>query len=150
MRGHRTLAVAIVLLLGLAAPRVEAASCSVTVSSGVSFGAYNVFNSTALDGVGTIRIACNQSWVFVRVTLSAGSSNSFTARTLRSGANQLQYNLYTSATRTTVWGDETGGTSAVYLFPAPSTTRSVYGRIPAGQDAAVGSYTDTITVRVDY
>lgn len=74
-----------------------------------------------------------------------------------SGSNPLSYNLYTNSSRTTIWGDGTGGTSIISrnfilgLLGSITLTNNVYGRLPAGQTtAAVGSYGDTITVTVNY
>ena len=76
---------------------------------------------------------------------------------MKSGANTLGYNLYTANTYSVVWGDGTGSTSTVtgtmvLNSPNPSGTSqsTVYGQIPALQDAAVGSYSDNITVTVTY
>jgi spore coat protein U-like protein len=72
---------------------------------------------------------------------------------MTNGASLLNYNLYTDATRTAVWGDGTGGTAVVsikYSLPPAGTTQTdthtVYGRAFAGQVVSVGSYLDTITV----
>jgi spore coat protein U-like protein len=69
---------------------------------------------------------------------------------MTNGANILNYNLYTTAANTTIWGDGTSGTS--YLNPANSngltapgvTTLVVHGLIPAQALPAAGTYTDTI------
>jgi spore coat protein U-like protein len=70
---------------------------------------------------------------------------------MSNGANTLNYNLYTTATHTTIWGDGTSGTS--YLNPANSNgltapgtfTMVVYGSVPAQALPASGTYQDTIT-----
>jgi spore coat protein U-like protein len=81
------------------------------------------------------------------VWLSTGSSGSYAARTLRSGAFELPYNLYLDAARTQVWGDGSAGTFTDSPNPGNVTrTIPVYGRIPPLQDAAAGTYSDTIVV----
>jgi spore coat protein U-like protein len=63
-----------------------------------------------------------------------------------SGPDSLGYNLYTDAARTQVWGDFFNG-GTIQVAPAGTPARlDVYGRIPAGQNVATGSYTDSITV----
>jgi len=67
----------------------------------------------------------------------------------------MQYNLYTSAARTQIWGDATGGTAKVsdsqlLVFGTSQHSYTTYGRIPALQDLAPGTYTDTITVTLNY
>jgi spore coat protein U-like protein len=67
----------------------------------------------------------------------------------------MQYNLYTNAGHTQVWGDATGGTvkisdSQLVLVGTSQYSYTAYGRIPALQDLPPGTYTDTITVTLNY
>jgi spore coat protein U-like protein len=154
-RRSARVAVALAVMLGIAAicPRSADAYCTVSVSSGVSFGPYNVFSGTPVDSTGTFTWQCSFfTYPYVRITLTKGGSTTYLPRRMQSGANTLSYNLYREVGRTNIWGDETEGTSAYYRqYPGSGTiTLTVYGRIPAGQDAAVGSYSDTITVVVNY
>jgi spore coat protein U-like protein len=152
------------LALGLAfvAAEAMAASCSVS-TPGVAFGAYDVFAASPTTSNGTIKVSCTLgAEIFVRVnytiSLASGSSNTFVQRTMKSGANALGYNLYTTNAYSTVWGDGTGSTATVagtitlsIFNTTGSTNTTVYGRIPALQDAAVASnYQDNVTVTVTY
>ena len=74
-----------------------------------------------------------------------------------SGANPLNYNLYFDAAYTQVRGDGTGGSQtggANFTLSnsnkTDSTTSTIYGRAPALQDVAAGTYSDTITVTITY
>ena len=71
-----------------------------------------------------------------------------------SGSHPLYYNLYSNAGRTIIWGDDSGGGESVASsFPAASRSAkafSIYGRIPALQNAWVGIYHDSVTVTVSY
>jgi len=74
-----------------------------------------------------------------------------------SGASQLSYNLYFDTAYTQIRGDGTGGsqTGAATLNlttgnRTQSATGTVYGRAPASQDIADGSYSDTIIFTVTY
>lgn len=150
---HLCRAVAVVAAFaGILPARVDAA-CRVSVSSGVSFGTYNVFSGAPLDSVGQVTWRCDfLTFPTVRITLTRGSSSSFRPRTMVSGANTLGYNLYRDSGRTVIWGDETDGTQAYYQrYQGWGTyTLTIYGRIPADQDAAVGSYSDTVTVVINF
>jgi spore coat protein U-like protein len=75
---------------------------------------------------------------------------------MRSGANVLDYNIYLTPAYTQIIGDGTSGTiapsesgtvTAGQIYQAGITT---YGLIPASQNAAPGSYVDTIVVTVTY
>jgi len=133
-------------------PLSAASSCSFLSVTSVSFGTYNVFSALSNNsGVGSITILCGSGGGpnFV-VTLSTGQSNSFVSRVMKSGGNSLNYNLYTSAARTVVWGDGTGSSNVMTAAKSITTTLSVFGEIPAGQDASVGTYTDNITAIVNF
>ncbi len=128
------------------------ASCRFTAVTGASFATYNVFTSLSnTGGVGSLTINCNGSGSpsFV-VTLSTGQSNTYFARVMKSGGNSLNYNLYTSAARTVVWGDGTGGSNVMTASRNGSTTLSIFGEIPAEQDATVGTYSDSITTIINF
>ena len=141
---------AIALTAGLATP--AEASCT-TTTAGLSFGTYDAQSPTPDDAGGTITVTCaGEGWLlFPSVSLSTGSSGSYASRQLANGANSLQYNIYTNAARTQVWGDGSGGTSTVTMTVFfGSGSRSIYGRIPFGQMVAAGMYGDLIVVSVDY
>jgi spore coat protein U-like protein len=67
---------------------------------------------------------------------------------MRSGNDLLEYNLYTSASRSVVWGNGSGVRDVKTVDKNQSTTRSIFGCIPEGQDPAVGSYADSILISV--
>lgn len=152
-----------VILLGLAlmvlstAAKAQLITCTVSATP-VSFGSYNVFNASPLDATGTITVHCTGLVglpVSYTIKLSTGLSGSYAPRKMANGANRLNYNVYTDATRLTVWGDGSAGTSFVsdsYLLVLFGVTRNytVYGRVPALQNVAVGSYSDNITVTLTF
>lgn len=129
-----------------------APTCTISATS-VNFGTYNVFTGSATDSTGTITINCNNSAHNVVVTLSKGSSSTFSPRTMVNGSETLSYNLYRDAARTSIWGDGTGGTST-YTDNNPAngadTVVTVYGRVPAGQDVSAGSYSDTVSAVINF
>lgn len=135
------------------------ASCIVS-SSGVALGSYTFNQVGPTDATGNINVSCTligivSLFVNYEIRLSAGISGSYAQRQLDSGANRLNYNLYSNPARSAIWGDGTAGTATVsdgYLLGLLSTVRDypVYGRAPAGQNIAAGVYTDTITVTLLY
>ena len=69
------------------------------------------------------------------------------------GADALRYNLCLDAACAEVWGDGTAGTGRyVRSFPPDATVVqvTVYGQIPAGQDVAAGSYTDSVIATINF
>lgn len=130
----------------LAVPQAWAAACTV-VAQGVAFGTYNSLSATSLDSTGNVAVICDVIAPYT-IALSAGNGSS-SSRTMLSGAKTLDYNLFTDATRTGVWGDGSGNTgtvSGIGLF----ANHTVYGRMPPRQNAQVGSYSDLIIVTVTF
>jgi spore coat protein U-like protein len=127
-------------------------SCRFTSVDPVSFGAYDIFSTLPNNnGVGSLTIDCKGSGNDnFQVGLSTGQSHSYAMRVMSSGSNRLNYNLYTSADRSVVWGDGHGSSQVMTVRKNKATTLSVFGQIPAGQDAAVGTYTDPIMATVTF
>lgn len=146
----RVFAVAAVLLV--CAADADAAQCSISTTP-VSFGTYNVFATAPTDSTGTIVYNCNGGARNILITFSRGNAPTFAPRFMLNGTEQLPYNLYRNAARTTIWGDGTGG-SGLYLDTNPPNSTdisvTVFGRVPTGQDVSAGVYTDTVTVTINY
>lgn len=135
-------------VFAVAAPVAYPAGCSVS-ALGLSFGNYDVFSALNDDITGTININCPSATAY-SISLSSGSGT-YTARAMTSGTNILAYNLYLDPTRLTIWGDGSAGTGTVGATGTGATVGSpVYGRIPAGQNAYVGSYADVVIVTVTF
>jgi spore coat protein U-like protein len=130
--------------------------CSVSLTS-IAFGSYNPYSPSPTDTVGTLSVFCSSpdpSGSTMSIALSPGGSGNANARMMQSGTHPLYYNLYSNAARTAIWGDDSGGGESVATnFPASSRSAvklSIYGRIPAQQNAWVGVYHDVVTVTVSY
>jgi spore coat protein U-like protein len=135
------------------APRADGAlTCTFVSVSGVNFGSYDVFNAIPTKATGSITYQCKKAGgpQLMMMDLSRGAGT-FTNRTLLSGGNILNYNLYPDAANSQAWGDG-NGTYHYVIDPtdAAVVTLTVYGTIPAGQDVGVGGYSDTITVTMNF
>jgi spore coat protein U-like protein len=130
-----------------------AANCLVSAGD-LNFGSY--VGTAALTGTSAVSVRCTNGSGYT-VSLSTGLG-SYATRLLSDGTNSLEYNLYTSAANTTVWGDGTNSSALVPgtgagLALANAVTHTVYGTLPnnaTNQAAPAGSYSDTITVTVEY
>lgn len=142
------LAVLATSAVGGAAP--PTASCTVA-SLTIAFGSYNVFSATDQTTSGRIKVMCSGTSASnaITITSSAGASGSFAARTLVSGQDTLTYNLYLDSNEQTVWGDGAQGSSA-YVGALGTFNLTIYGKIPAGQDAATGSYNDALVTTINF
>jgi spore coat protein U-like protein len=141
----------------LASGCAGAAWCSASAVS-VPFGNYNQFRIAHSDTNGNIAVTCtgvSGEMVTYTIALSAGGSGTAGVRQMRYGASTMSYNLYTTSSRTTIWGDGSGGTlPAVDSFALSGTqaTRNypVYGRTFARQNVPVGLYGDSIVVTLNF
>jgi spore coat protein U-like protein len=147
-----TLAAALGALL---APGAASAACTVS-ATGVAFGAYDPQSATPDDSTGTIEAACHPSDHDVEVEIGAGLYGSIATRRMSSGAATLDYYLFTSAGRSTIWGDGTQGSVSQTLTGGSVSggtrrfTGTIYGRIPAGQNVPAGTYNDTLIVTITF
>jgi spore coat protein U-like protein len=119
----------------------------------LNFGTYDPTSGTTLTGSSTVNVYCTSGTPYTAALNVGSGGGSFTTRTIASGSDTLNYNLYRDAARTQIWGDGTGSTFTVTGTGAGVLTAnpiSVYGAIPTGQDKPPGSYTSTITVTVTY
>jgi spore coat protein U-like protein len=140
--------VALACALALATSVARAAGCTVG-TTGLNFGTYDVFSTLNDDITATINVECPNGTAY-SIWLNSGSGT-FASRTLTTIGSALAYNLYLDPTRLTIWGDGTGGTGTVSgTGTGANVGTPVYGRIPAGQNVAVGSYSDLITITVTF
>jgi spore coat protein U-like protein len=142
----------------------QSISCTIN-STGLSFSVYDPLSPSPLDSVGKITISCKEmtqpktDTVPYAISIFGGTGRTG-RREMRGGADVLLYGLYNSPVRSqaTLWGDGTAGTVVVTGVAGPFpqrgqdfvTVHSVYGRIDAGQDVAVGQYDDSVVVRLDF
>lgn len=144
-------------------PNAQAAvtfTCTVS-ATGIAFGIYNPLSPGGDAAAGSWSVTCNalgsgSATVAGTLSLSTGSSGSYASRTMRSGTQALQYNIYLTPSHTQVIGDGSAGTFAlsdsgtVTAGQVYQVTGSMYGFLPPSQDVAAGSYSDSIVVTVTY
>jgi spore coat protein U-like protein len=131
------------------------ATCSTTATT-LAFAAYTP-GAGAISNNSTISVKCTKNTPYT-ISLNGGTTTGGTVaqRLMASGANTLQYNLFTTATFSQIFGDGTGTSKTVAGTGAGVATASavtVFGQLPdnaANQTAVPGSYTDTVTVTVTY
>ena len=141
------LGVGVVPLVSLAAT-----TCTITANASMAFGTYDVYATADLTSSTTVTYLCKGFGAHdtAQIGISTGAGGSFTPRTMSSGANSLDYNLYQDAACTTIWGDGTGGSSLMTVAQRTMVSVPVFGRIPALQDAVVGAYSDSVVVTIYY
>jgi spore coat protein U-like protein len=133
------------------------ASCTVSTTN-VNFGTYDVFAANPADSTGSITVACDEAPppdMLIAIGPS-GYSGVINPRQMKNGAgpDRLDYNLFTTASMSVIWGDGTAGSSTVLVAKVkknqPPRVLTLYGRIPPGQNVSAGSYGDSLTVTIDW
>jgi spore coat protein U-like protein len=151
------LLVLLFIFFGVFKGEVAFSQCTMN-STPIHFGNYDTFSSAPLDAIGTITVDCSGNVRRANVTLSVSStSGTFKPRRMKRSLRNdlLDYNVYTDAARTAIFGDGTGGTSRVRPSRPPgprvrwNASITMYGRIPPGQDVSAGTYADTLTATVE-
>ena len=139
-------------LLMVPAAAWAAPTCTVT-ASGVAFGTWS---SAAPGTTGTVSVSCKGGLNLPYSAALSTGTGTYAQRRMTSGARVLNYNLYTNAARTIIWGNGTGGTAVVSgMVSAPGSStgtvvETVYGRYAPSPAPATGSYSDTIVVTLTF
>ena len=157
----RTSSFLLAALLALPVASRAATSCTVA-STTLIFGPYDVFNGSPLDTQADVVVTCTRNGgapgTTVEVALGPSTtSGAIATRRLRrlAGVDLLDYNLYRDAARLGVWGQTSGVDTVAKALSVPNKSSAnvsftVFGRIPAGQDPSVGSYSDSLLVTISY
>jgi spore coat protein U-like protein len=122
--------------------------CSVSAGT-LGFGSYSgsIVNATA-----TVTVNCTNTAPY-QVSLGGGSNQSGSTRRMAGPlSSYLGYELFRDSGRTLPWGDGSAQLGARQSGTGTGSAQSltVYGRLPAGQMPAVGSYSDSVVVTVEY
>lgn len=126
-------------------------NCAVSAGP-LAFGPYSASSGTAVTANSSIQVTCTNGLHYT-VALDGGTTTQAPAARamVDSNSDQLGYGLYTSSGYSSVWGDGTAGTvTQAGIGNGSAQPMTVFGRIPASQYVASGSYTDTVTVSVSY
>ncbi|MGX6960635.1 MAG: spore coat U domain-containing protein [Rickettsia endosymbiont of Pentastiridius leporinus] len=125
--------------------------CVITNAQNLNFGNYlSTADSLAQSN---ITLTCTPGSSY-KVGLNAGATAGATVLTRQmkgvgTPTNLLSYSLYKDAARLNNWGNVNPDwqTGTAGLTPVVLT---VYGKIPAGQNSAVDTYLDTITITLTF
>lgn len=134
---------AIVLIFGLFPSLAWAQSCSFSVTN-MNFGLIDTLSGTAATATATMNINCTGGLLRVLVCphigAGSGGATSAAARQMASGANSLNYQLYSDPGMSVVWGSYNwpyASRPPVLGLPVlvgnASGTATIYGRVTGGQ-----------------
>jgi spore coat protein U-like protein len=122
------------------------ATCAIQGSS-LPFGNYE---SKSLEQSGNVSVNCSNGTTYT-VALDNGAAGAGAARVMQGPANAtLSYQLYKDVGRTEPWGSTAAGDLVSSVGNGAQQNLTVYGRIPAGQLPAAGTYGDVVGVTLAY
>ena len=127
------------------------AECKIISASDLNFGSVGVISNN-IDVNSAIVVQCtNNTGYFLGLSAGLGTGATVATRRMTGGtpSGTVDYSLYTTAARSTVWGD-TGSARQSGTGNGGNQSYVVYGRIAPQTTPAPGGYTDTITVTLTY
>lgn len=134
------------------------ATCKANTSgvSNITLAAVNTGQTTSVAN-GTFTVNCSKNTVYNVGLAPSGAATDGTGN-LASGANNIAYALYQNTAGTTPWGNtatpssvgngETGTGSGMGVGNAKTFT--VYANAMGSTDVPTGTYSDTVTINVNY
>lgn len=131
------------------------AACMVSAPN-LSFGVYDGLSGAPATTSAVAVVTCDQSpppTVALMIGPSGVSGGFFPRRMRRDGGSDtLAYNFFVDPGGASVWGDGTGGTAILSqrVLKNRPWSATIYGSIPAGQDVAAGTYSDLITLTINF
>ena len=108
----------------------------------IAFGNYDPTSPSDTTANGSVVVSATKSMTY---TVYIGAD-----RTLTSGANNLTYELYSDVGLTSAWGSTLATGVGYTSAGVANATRTIYGKVAAGQDVVSGAYTDTVTITVEW
>lgn len=164
MRNVLRLVLASTLIAPLAARAVEAGSGNMTVTATVAkkctvsatplaFPEYDPTSAAPVLATASISVLCTKAsetyWIGLEDGANAAAAGG--QRRMANGAQYLNYDLFSDAGRTVAWRNVShAGGVITSTSAATANVKTVYGRIPAGQDVNALTYTDTVRISVNY
>jgi spore coat protein U-like protein len=126
------------------------ASCTINSALTLNFGSVGVLTA-AVNQTSTVQAQCTNTTPY-NISLDPGQGTGATVavRKMTSGANTVNYSLYSDSGHTVVWGNTVGTNTVAATGNGAAQSYTVYGQVPAQTTPAPGTYTDTITVTVTY
>ena len=127
-----------------------AATCTINSASTLNFGSVGILSANT-DQTSTIQVQCTNTTPYtIGLDAGTGSGATVATRKLTSGANTVNYSLYSDSGRATLWGTTIATDTVAGTGNGAAQSYTVFGRIPSQSTPAPGAYADTITVTVTY
>jgi spore coat protein U-like protein len=128
------------------------ADCSMATGAVLNFGTTGTLVAN-VDQSTTIAITCTKTTnytIALNAGANAGTPGDVSTRLMVNGSEDISYNLYTNAGRTTVWGNTVGTDTVAATGDGDAQIYTVYGRVGPQTTPPPGLYEDTITVTMAF
>jgi spore coat protein U-like protein len=124
-------------------------NCAVSASN-LNFGSAGVLRAL-LDATSTITVTCTNAAPYT-VALDGGLSGATnpTLRKMSQASATITYGLYQDSGHTLGWGGSIGVDTMAGTGSGLAQTFTVYGRVPAQNTPAPGTYADTVVLTISY
>jgi spore coat protein U-like protein len=126
-------------------------ACGIDITD-MAFGDYNPTSPAPQTSSSSVSVRCTRLTPYdVRLNKGIHGSDVTDRKMKGPGANDvLNYTLYRDPAYTQNWGDTNGIDTLEGVGTGLTENHTVYGRIPAEQNANSGPYSDVITVTVSF
>jgi spore coat protein U-like protein len=124
------------------------AGCVLQNVNNINFGSHALLASN-IDATGTFDVLCTTGVPYT-VSLDGGGGGSISSRRMETGGEQVNYQLYSDPSRSQVWGETLGVDRVAGTGTGSAQTLTVYGRVPPQTTPPAGTYTDTVTITLNY
>lgn len=130
-------------------------TATVTSSCSVSATIHNFGSTSALtaniDATSTVTATCTSTTPYnIGLNAGTGTGATVTTRKMTSGVNTINYSLYTTSARTTVWGNTIGTNTVSSTGTGAAQNFTAFGRVTPQTTPPPATYSDTIIATVTY
>lgn len=158
MKKGLPIAVAMVAILGYAgaasAQQTDTATLNVSATvvdsariisvTAIDFGSYDPTVTTPTDANGAVEVRATKDLAYkIYITGTREMTDS-------GGTQTLNYELYSDSSRSSIWGSDSTGAESYTSSSNTAVEYTIYGRVPAEQDVSADSFSDQVTVTLEY
>jgi len=125
-------------------------ACIVATTNSLNFGNAGVISAN-IDQATTFQVQCTSGTAYdVGLNAGTGAGANTTTRKMTFGSDTVDYQMFSDVNRTVNWGDDFLIDTVGDTGDGSPQTFTIYGRVPPQATPGAGTYTDTVTITVQY
>jgi len=126
------------------------ADCQIISTNTLDFGTQGVLTAN-VDSTATFDVQCTNTTTYdLQLNQGTTAGGTIGTRKMVNGGATVDYMMYRDASRTLNWGVTNGTDTVAGTGNGLAQTITIYGRVPAQSTPAAATYTDTVTVTVEF